>query len=587
MSSTTGSKLFAEFPAVSDADWDAAIAKDLKGGDPNKLAWRTEDGFSVKPFYRRTTQAAGRAPLVRAQAGKWEIRAEVREADPATANHLARRLVDYGVRSLCFRGPRLEGDLKALRALLDGLPLERIGIHFDCMPGSMRTLELLEKLPKAHELAGSVACDPIAEMIEDNAVGADIFPEAAVRFQNALRLMPRVLPLVVRAERYHNAGATAAQELALSLAAASEYLAQLDERDVPAQAVAQNLGFAFGVGSSYFMEIAKFRAMRILWPLLTGAFDGAGGAAARIFARTSEWNQTVYDRYNNLLRGTTETMAAIIGGCDAVTVRPYSGNWSRPDEDALRWAVNTQLILRDEAYLDKVADPAAGSWYVEELTEALAREAWKMFQDLESEGGLVRALEKGIVQNMLRATRETRQQAVAERRRALVGTNQYPNRGEKITGVWPAPPETPVLPRVRAAWPFEAVRLRTDAAAKRPLVLLLTSGDRKMRRARAEFSANFFACAGFEVVESEAIEAAPQAGLVVLCSSDAEYPALAREVVPKTKCPVIVAGYPKDLIEDLKAAGVADFIHIRSNAAQVLARWQAQLGVPELEPTRS
>ena len=572
-------KLFADFPPVSNEAWEAAIVKDLKGGDPKKLNWRTEEGIEVKPYYRRDTAAAGRAPVLRPGGGRWEIRAEIRESEPRLANAAARKLIEHGAPSVVFRRSVLES-LNDVRTLLDGLPLERLPVHFDCIPGSMKTLEMLEKLPKSHELSGSVTCDPIAEMIEDDAIGADIFPEAAVRFQNARRLMPRVLPLVVRGERYHNAGATVVQELALALAAGAEYVTQLSARDIAAVEVAENLGFAFATGSSYFLEIAKFRAMRLLWARVLGAFEDASTAPARIFARTSEWNQTVYDRYNNLLRGTTEAIAAIIGGCDAVTVRPYTGPWQPADDDSMRWALNTQFLLREEAYFDKVSDPAAGSWYIEELTDKVAQEAWKQFQDLESEGGLVRCLEKGIVQNMVRAARENRETLIAERRKAFVGTNQYPNPKERIE-IEVESPEGGHQPlaRTRGPWAFEKIRLATDHADHRPKVLLLLSGDGKMKRARAEFSTNFFACAGFEIVRGEKLEDATDADLVVLCSSDPEYPALAKDVCARSKAPVIVAGYPKDALEELKATGVVDFIHMRSNAAQTLARWQKKLGV--------
>lgn len=575
--------LFTEFPPVSDAQWDAAILADSKGADPEKLVWRTEDGIPVKPFYRAGSPLAGQAPLWTAQGNRWEIRAEVPDGDPAAANSRARRIVERGISALSFRavGVRTAGDLKAL---LEGLPVERITLHFQCASGSARILELLESHPGARDISGSAACDPISDMaaagVADGIIDNDRLTEAAAGFQNALRTLPKVTPLAAGTTLFHDAGATAAGELALALASGAEYLAQFSARSVAARDVAGHLAFQFSTGSSYFQEIAKLRAMRTLWPRVCGAFDPAAASLPlRLDARTSDWNQSAFDPHVNLLRGTTEAMAAVLGGATSLTVRPFTGNWAEPDETSLRLAVNTQLLLRDEAWFDKVADPAAGSWYIEELTDALARKAWRMFQDIESEGGLLEALSKGVIQNMVRASRESREALIAQRRKVFVGVNAYPNAQERVAADPAAPVSEGPFPAGRGPAMWERLRLAAQQAAKRPKVLLLASGDAKMRRARADFSANFFACGGFEIVHGTALADAADADLVVLCSSDAEYPALAAEICGHSPVPVMVAGLPKDSVEQLKAAGVADFIHIRANAREVLGRWQKKLGV--------
>jgi methylmalonyl-CoA mutase len=298
----------------------------------------------------------------------------------------------------------------------------------------------------------------------------------------------------------------------------------------------------------------------------------------RLVVRTSRRNKSVYDRYTNMLRATTEAMSAAIGGCDRLTVEPFGFD--------PHLAVNVQRILKEEAHLDAVADAASGSYYIEALTDRLAREAWKLFQQVEAEGGYAKALAAGSIAKAIAESRAAREKAVSSRRRTLVGVNNYPNVDEKTPDAVAPPKLGSSLPEVRMAEPFEKLRERTARYAAEtggyPKVLLLIRGDVKMRTARANFCLNFFGCAGFDVAESEEF-AGTDADLVVLCSSDAEYLALAREVCAQVAAPVIVAGNPKDQAEALKAAGVQGFVHVLSDAVQTLTEWQDRLGMGELQ----
>lgn len=378
---------------------------------------------------------------------------------------------------------------------------------------------------------------------------------------------PAIPEGAVNAARFHENGATSVEELAFALAEGVERLAAAADPG----AEAASLGFVFAVGSNYFFEIAKLRAARMLWAQAVTAFGVTAPEAARmrIHARTALANKSIYDPYTNLLRATTEALSAVAGGCDSLTVMParFSGRLAR----------NVQLILKEECHLDGVADPAGGSYYVEALTDALAREAWKLFQQVEERGGFAAAA--GFIAERLAASRATKEKALATRRRVLVGVNNYPDLGERALS------EADGLAQAgwRMARPFEEIRLRTErhaaAAGRTPRVLLLKRGDLKMRMARATFCQNFFGCAGFEIVESEELD--PAASLVVLCSSDAEYLEIAREVAPQTSAPVIVAGNPKEQIAELQAAGVAGFVHVLSNQIETLTEWQNKLGVKQ------
>lgn len=355
---------------------------------------------------------------------------------------------------------------------------------------------------------------------------------------------------------FHESGATAVQELGYALAEASDRLA----------AGGTVTSFAFAIGSNYFFEIAKLRAARLLWARLAEAYGQPAGT--RIHAVTALSNKSIYDPYTNLLRVTTESLSAVLGGADALTVNAAGF----PE----RLAHNVQLVLKEEAHLDKVADAAGGSYYIEVLTDALAREAWKLFQGVEAAGGFAQA--KASIDSAIAASRTAKEKAIASRRRTLVGVNNYPDIQEKelahagaLAGAeW------------RLAQPIENIRLRTERHAKKagqtPKVLLLKRGDLKMKMARGQFCQNFFGCAGFAIEESESYDTT-DAALIVLCSSDPEYVAFAQEVCAKVDVPVVVAGNPKEQIEELKAAGVQGFVHVQSNMVETLTEWLDKLGI--------
>jgi methylmalonyl-CoA mutase len=545
MNAAQAEPLFAEFPPVTTAEWEAAIAKDLKGKDPKSLIWKTEDGFEVKPFYRLEDSPG--LPTLRDFPTSWKICAEVTDAGAAL------EAMERGAQAIQY-WPENED---ALEALLSKLPLSKLDVHIRADGHAPTLLRVIRHF--AGRLHGSLNCGPVHE---------------------AANIAPDFIPYVINAGRFDEIEATATQELALALAQGSEYLAELG-------LVAGQIAFSFPVGSNYFFEIAKLRAARLLWPRVVKAYDPHARPTTRIFAQTSEWNKTVYDPYVNMLRGTTEAMSAIIGGAELVTVSAFNSAFAAPDEFARRMGVNTQLVLRAEAHFDELSDPAAGCWYIESLTDVMAREAWKLFQQMEAAGGYSKAVGTGLVDGMVKPVRDARKTAIAQRRRQFTGVNVHANASERVLDKIAVP-----TAHARGARDFEAMRLRTEryekATGKTPKVFLLLFGDAKMRRARAEFVTEFFQCAGFGIVRPAAFEtveaalaavAAEKPDFVVLCSSDAEYAGLAVEICPRLTQPVIVAGYPKDALDQLRQAGVAEFVHIRSNALETLTALQRKMGI--------
>jgi methylmalonyl-CoA mutase len=379
----------------------------------------------------------------------------------------------------------------------------------------------------------------------------------------------------VRADLVLEAGADAIQQIGIALAWGVEKLAELS-KDGPVDVAAREIEFVFAVGATYFFEIAKLRAARLVWAQAVAAFAPVdpGSCKMNLHVRTSRMNKSTCDPYTNVLRVTTEAMSAAIGGCDKLTVEPFGF-----DEHI---ALGVQRVLAEEAHLNAVADPAGGSYYIEALTASLAREAWKLFQRIEAAGGYTQALSAGWLAEEIAKTRAAREKAVSSRRRAMVGVNNYPDLTAKAPETPPNAETVAPFPQFRLAEPFEKIRERTAryvrATEHTPKVLLLKRGDVKMRTARSNFALNFFGCAGFAIAESEEY-AGTDADLIILCSSDPEYLPFAQEVCASVKVPVIVAGNPKDQADVLKAAGVQDFIHVASNAVETLTDWQNRLGV--------
>jgi methylmalonyl-CoA mutase len=319
-------------------------------------------------------------------------------------------------------------------------------------------------------------------------------------------------------------------------------------------------------------------------------------AKMRIHAETSTFNMTILDAYVNMLRTQTEAMSATLGGVNSLTVLGYDTVFEPTDDFSERIARNQQLILKEECHFDKVSDPAAGSYYIETLTNQIAAQAWKLFLEVEEQGGFFEGIVSGKVQQAVKATAAGRLKAVSSRREVLLGTNQFPNFNE-IGGEKVKIQETvdcncdhhgteKLLP-VRGASEFEALRFATEGAAKRPKAFMLTIGSLAMRLARAQFSCNFFACAGYDVVDNlgfdtveEGVKAAFEANadIVVLCSSDDEYAVLAPAAyaLVKGKAEFVVAGAPA-CTDELKALGIEHFVNVKTNVLDELKVFNAKL----------
>lgn len=621
--------LLADFPAVSTQEWMDKITADLKGADfSKKLVWKTNEGFNVMPFYRsediqdyKTTEVVpGKFPYIRGIKAEndWFVRQDIVVKDPKVANAKALDLLNKGVNSLGFKIDREDLNPDFIAVLLESIAAECVELNFrTCSKKTVVLVDLLSDYfsTKGYsnlKLHGSINFDAINSMLLR---GKKYSREEISALAEAAALAAQKLPFYrvinVNAVSLSNAGAYVAQELGYALAWGNEYLSMMIDAGVDKQLAAKKIKFNFGVGSNYFMEIAKFRAARWLWALIVESYkpecrktdcsstvDGICYCSMkmRIHAETSEFNKTVFDANVNMLRTQTEAMSASLGGVNSLTVLPFDSIYKTPDDFSERIARNQQLLLKEESHFNKIIDPAAGSYYIESLTNNIAEEAWKLFLDVEEDGGFLTQVLSGKIQQVINETAAARLKNVSSRREVLLGTNQFPNftevAGNKIVkenGGSVEHRDIPVLATVRASEEFESLRLATEAAAKRPKAFMLTIGNLAMRLARAQFSCNFFACAGYEVMDNlgfksveDGVKAARDKGadIIVLCSSDDEYADLAPRAfeLVQGKEILVVAGAPA-CMDDLKAIGIEHFINVKTNVLQSLKGFNSNLGI--------
>ena len=612
-------KLFTEFTAPTTQEWLDKIQVDLKGADFQKrLVWRTNEGFNVQPFYRKedlkdlkTPDALpGEFPFVRGNkkdSNVWYVRQNIEVTDAKEANKKALDILNKGIDSLGFR---LKGNMvskETVESLLDGIYCDCIEVNFaTCPRHSVELAEILvayfaEKGYDKEKVVGSIEFDPMAKMVMK---GKDVTPilEIAPKLVEALKDYPNFRCIAVSSDALNNAGAYIAQELGYALAWGNEYLQQLTDAGVDVDLAAKSIKFNMGVSENYFMELAKFRAARLLWAQIVKQYEPKCDCACKMIvnATTSTYNQTLFDSYVNLLRSQTEAMSAALGSVHSMVVTPFDAPYEQATDFSERIARNQQLIIKEESHFDRIVDPGAGSYYIEHLTDALAQEAWKIFLKVEEEGGFLAAVKAGTVQDDINATNVKRHGDAAKRKEFLLGTNQFPNFTEKSEGKKAVSAcccgkdhedcEHPfkAIESTRLAADFEDLRIHTEET-KVPTAFMLTIGNLAMRQARAQFSCNFLACAGYKVIDNlgfktveEGVDAAleAKADIVVICSSDDEY---AEYAIPAFKyldgrAMFVVAGAPA-CMEDLKAAGIENYIHVKCNVLETLKEYNQKLGI--------
>ncbi len=601
--------------------WLALVAKVLKGGDFDKrLVSHTADGLALQPLYTRADAVERAAPTTRTATfpGGWDIRQRHAEPDPKVANAAILEDLAGGATSLLLQitAPGQAGlpyGAEALSAALQGVFLDACGVALDARENTMDAAGSLIEIWRAanineNERRGAFNYDPLGGLAR---TGTLYYPaqrscEIAAKFANDCRTMTHITALVADGRPYHEAGAGEAQELAAMLATLVAYLRACETAGLRPRAAFAKIGLALAADADLFLTMAKVRAARKLAVRVAQAC-GATHAVDKlhIAVTTSERMMARRDPWVNMLRTTVACAGAAFGGADAITVLPFTWAMGKPDAFARRIARNTHLVLQEESSLGRVADPAHGAWFVEKLTDELARAAWALFQDIEAKGGMASALETGFIQAEIARVAEARGRDIAAGRLELTGVSTFPRLAEDGIEVEPSPvPEpvvkggtsvTPLTPR-RLAEPFERLRDAADAhqakTGKRPQVFLASLGELAVHSARSTWARNFLAAGGIEAIASPALHNSADAGkafadsgaqVACICSSDEVYAELGEATAGALKAAgarrVVLAGRPKAQLEALEAAGVDTFIHAGCDAIATLGRLHEVLGV--------
>lgn len=615
MDAVISEKLFSEFSSLSTEDWEKIIEKDLKGADyERKLIWKSEEELAIKPYYRKEDRSTSvKFGVDKKQNNSWLIEIEITDQDVKEANRKALKAIEEGATAICF-------DVEHLRNkddfyyLLEGIDLDKTYLHFDSGKETHNIAEYFLKYAKENNAdlnryRGSFNFDPLSCLIKSGhffQTKATDFLEAAELADMYAKNMPNCRTLTIGGHLIHGAGGNIVQEVAITLAMANEFLTQITSKGIDADTIASQIEFNFGIGSNYFFEIAKLRAVRSLWKAVINQYDIQKESSEEMVIHSciSSTNKSIYDAEVNILRATTEAMSAIIGGCDALTINPHDCIFKNSDEFSDRVAKNIHLVLKEEAYLDKVIDPSAGSYYIEKLTEEIADAAWSMFQEIEGMGGFIEAMKVNWIQKEIEKTVKKKDLDYATRRKIILGTNQYPKGNEEMLfevdiDVYTSTPATtkteqllPLRP-YRGAKLFESLRLKTEQyktiAGSAPRVIALGLGQSKMRNARMDFAENFFGVVGYDVVkmltdnidETLATLKNQKVDVIVACAADEEY----EEFMPKLGLQygedgvIVIAGEAKDNADQFKSYGVKYYINRKTNLIDSLNQFHKEVGI--------
>ena len=478
-------KLLQDFPPVSFDDWRKLVESELKGAPfDKKMFSSTYEGIQLRPIYRREDVATlphlnsfpGFAPFVRGATPDgyvnrpWDVSQEIAYSSPAEFNNAARNYISRGLTALNmvldhatrdghdpdWAEPSQVGSgglsiatFEDLEKALDGIDLEKIRLLVRCGASGMPFAALLiavaiKRKKSPADLRGCIETDPLGVLSHEGRLPQSLgaaYREMAALTRWSASHAPQLQTICVHGRAWHDSGASAVQELAFVLATGVDYLRQMGACALPIDVVAPRTRFAMSVGANFFLEIAKIRALRMLWSRVVAAAGGsADSQKLSLHVRTSRWNKTVCDPYNNMLRTTVEAFAGVLGGCDSMQVGAFDEVIRNPDDFSQRIARNTQLILQKECQLTDVVDPAGGSWFVENLTSELATKAWALFQEVEKLGGMEAALRAGFPQKTVGETAGEKIKAVNRRRDSIVGVNQYATPAEKPLEQTPADP---------------------------------------------------------------------------------------------------------------------------------------------------
>lgn len=591
----------ASFPLWQEQDWKEKSELSLKGKKVENLIKNTYEQIKMKPLYFKGEQTCSQIPGVpdyRRGIGShlcnehpWRIAQTIRAS---TVNELKEKI------DLAIEGGQTAVSFFVQDDTSYQFIFETYASRFPfCVMANGHQSNLLLELSSAKngkQIQGFIASDPLAQLASNGYLEKtvnDTYDKFAKDIQFASQQFPDLKTILVDTTPYHNGGANAVQEIAISLATAVFHLEELSNRNIPIETILSKFIFHFSIGANFFMEIAKLRAARLLWSAVVKAYGGSTeNQKMNLAARTSSFTKTIYDPYVNLLRSSNEAFAAVIGGVQYLHVSPFNELEGVGSGFSERLARNTQLILKEEALISKTQDPAGGSWYIEELTDEIASKAWEMFLQIDESGGMLASLVDGTIQSQISEVLEHRKKDSFTRKQTIIGTNMYANLQDQplqsCSQQKPIPQTVaitiPELTPCRLSEPYEKLRLLSEKLEKRPMVGLICIGESKQFKPQADFITGFLAPGGIVtdvsgVVDSwEQIHAFIQkSNLSTYCLCGAvgvgEELGLTYAKAFKRNYPekhLYVAGLPEEK-ELWLATGVSDFFHRRSNCYHSLS----------------
>ncbi|MFC6997672.1 methylmalonyl-CoA mutase family protein [Rufibacter roseus] len=609
MTDTSSSEaLFPEFGPVTAEQWAAKIKQDLKGADPNDLHWQSYEGIVVAPFYTKDNRPAdaafytapGQYPYLRTpktNQNNWlnyqviRVSGKGREAVDKAVEVL-RKGAD-GIHFILEQGYDFDTVY-----LIEQIDLTQVPVAYTVSTEAANFLHhllagLTRKKVNLNQLQGFLKCSPI--LSSENYKQLDM--EHVQHLMEQTLDSPNFYALTINGSHFSNKGATLVQEVAITLSIAVCYTNGLNCDILPVERIFQNMQFHLAVGTNYFFEIAKFRAVRLLWAKIVEAFGAPASVAGAlsIHASTSRWHQTTLDPHTNLLRHTTEVMSAVIGGVNSVEVEPFDSTFRKANDFSERIARNIPIILKEEAYLDQAIDPAAGSYYLEYLTQQIAEKAWALFQDIESRGGFIPASNTGYINNLIKEASSQKFKDIASGKEVILGTNKYPNPNEKHDFDPEDLIQSKQFDNTRAAYSYEVMRLATELhyrkKNRRPHALVVHIGNALQEHIHASFAREFFTCSGFttQVLKFDTPSAALGAvkemdvQVIVMAAPENEFDKFAEAFATGMRAQhrqgpaLILADDPLHLKDELRAHGFDEFLFQGCDTVEIIARIQERL----------
>ncbi len=619
------------FKKATRNDWEQEVERTLKR-TVQTLHTKTYEGIDIKPLYEPSDLSEINSN--ESQESNWHVSQRYVVRNVEEANSVLRHELERGVTELNLFITHEVNKVEHLEKLFQDISLTDVSLRLqfeDELFGYLLLMAYAERTKLDTSLLhGALLHDPFASLVKKGS----LYNTNKTYFHILAQLIKanetKLKFVHVSTDTYHQGGANAVQELAISMATTVAYIRELMSQGMSFNDIAKQLTISVSVGANFFMEIAKLRAIRVMWSTIVSAFGGDEEVKQLdVHASTSLFTKTLFDPYVNMLRTTTESFSAIIGGVQGLSVGAFN-ELTGEDEFSRRIARNSQLILKEESYLGQVADPARGSYYVEALTNELAKAGWELFQQIEAKGGMLKALQTGFIQEQIKEVVDKRVKDVHTRKQKIVGTNMYVNTQEVPTE------KTVVAEKSRhtsskyqinttdfvdssiqlfakdaSTLEFyyivndDEINVGTDSISEisphhlsatfeelrmeacknpRPVILLVNLGTLTEHKARTDFINGFFAVGGFKIKSSPSLESVTDAidwlksqkgTQVVFCSTDVRYEAMVAEIIEKSrKLKWVVAGMQKEEMKTkLESAGVTEFIHIKSNCYDVLTRY--------------